>query len=358
MIFRPAAMSVRCRFRSNVPPSTGYTIITRIVGMARTTPPRPFDIAEVFPELREHRGTTTRLHPRTGTPTIADSSIGGPLLWPADEPWPMCTDGAEHLPEQLLTPAAVRRSREIAAAAQARAAASGARFRLTDSERAELPAASFSEPEELIHQPVPLIAVAQLYRRDVPDFIGPDDADLLQVLWCPLNHVEEDDAPRLRLFWRRTSDIGRPLATAPEPPAVEENYLPNPCVVHPEQVVDYRYREVLPEELQARIAAWGKDADGPGYEMWSVVPGWKVGGFPSWRMSGPGTMNCTTCGAEMTLLFTVGFGEWDEAGHWRPIEDPADTADPMTGIIIGRGFDWYVFHCPVSFSHPFATQMQ
>ncbi|MET0495538.1 MAG: hypothetical protein ABW000_20625 [Actinoplanes sp.] len=90
----------------------------------------------------------------------------------------------------------------------------------------------------------------------------------------------------------------------------------------------------------------------------ATVPGWKVGGFPSWRMTGPGTMDCGTCGTEMTLLFTVGQGEWDEAGHWRPIEDPADTTDPLTGIVIGRGFDWYLFLCPVSFDHPFRTVMQ
>jgi hypothetical protein len=210
--------------------------------MARTTAPRPFDIAEVFPELREHRGTATRLHPRTGTPTIADSSIGGPLLWPADEPWPMCTDGDAHDIEVLLTPATVYHGREIYAAA----------------------------------------------------------------------------------------DIGRPLATAPEPAVVEENHLPNPCVVHPEQVADYRYRELPPKG----------------------TPG------PDRRLTGPFRRNCRTCDAEMTLLFTVGSGEWDEAGNWRPIEDPVDTVDPMTGVVINRGFDWYVFHCPVSFDHPFATEMQ
>ncbi|GIE90014.1 hypothetical protein [Actinoplanes regularis] len=320
--------------------------------MARTTPPRPFDIAEVFPELHKHRGTTTRLHPRTGTPTIADSSIGGPLLWPADEPWPMCTDGDEHDVDTLLRPAVVRRSREIRAKANASSWSA-----LTDEERAELPETRFSEPEELIHQPVPLIPVAQLYRRDIPDFIGPDDTDLLQVLWCPLGHVDEDQAPRLRLVWRRTAEIGRPLPAAPEPAVVEEDYLPNPCVVHPEQFVDHRYHEVLPKDLQARIDAWEKETDGPGYSVWSVVPGWKVGGFPSWRMTGPGTMTCETCDTEMNLLFTVGWGEWDEAGHWRPIEDPADLADPLTDIVIGRGFDWYVFYCPVSFDHPHATVM-
>jgi hypothetical protein len=319
--------------------------------MARTTPPRPFDIAEIFPELREHRTTTTRLHPRIGSPTTADSSIGGPLLWPADEPWPMCTDGDGHDVGLLRTPAAVRRRREIEVAASGRST-------FTAEERAELPAPGFSEPEELIHQPVPLIPVAQLYRRDVPDFIGPDDTDLFQVLWCPLDHPLSDLIPKLRLIWRRTADVGRPLLTAPEPPVVEENYLPNRCVVHPEQVVDYRYWEMLPEDLQARIAAWEKDIGGLDYSAWSVVPGWKVGGFPSGRMSGPFTLTCRTCDAEMVLLFTVGYGEWDEAGDWRPIEDPADTTDPLTGVVIGRGFDWYLLRCPVSFEHPISTIMQ
>jgi hypothetical protein len=319
--------------------------------MARTTPPRPFDITELFPELRHHRRTTTRLHPRTGAPTAAESSIGGPLLWPADKPWPMCTDGEDHHVGILLAPATVRRSREIHAAAAARPG-------FTDEERAELAAGDVPEPEELIHRPVPLVAVAQLYRRDVPDFLGPGDSDLLQVLWCPLGHVDEDGAPRLQVFWRRTADFGRPLAAAPEPPAVEEEYLPSPCIVHPEQVVDYRYEEVLPADLRARIAAWEQGTDGPGYGVWSVVPGWKVGGLPSWRMTGPGTSDCRTCDAEMTLLFTVGFGEWDEEGYWRPLEDPAELADPMTGILIGRGFDWYVFVCPASFDHPIATVMQ
>ncbi|GAA2915975.1 hypothetical protein Acy02nite_91970 [Actinoplanes cyaneus] len=317
--------------------------------MARTTPQRPLNIDELFPELREHRGTATRLHPRTGSPTVADSSIGGPLLWPAEEPWPMCTDGEDHLPETLLNPVAVLRSRQIRAAAADR--------KLTPEERAELRALDSEEPEELIHQPVPMIPVAQLYRRDVPDFAGPDDTDLFQMLWCPLNHADED-APKLRLLWRRAADVREALTNAPQPLAVEENYLPNPCVVHPEQVVDHRDREVLPAPLQARLADWEKDTDGPGYSAWSVVPGWKMGGFPSWRMSGPGTADCPTCHTEMTLLFTVGFGEWDRDGHWRPVEDPADTTDPMTEVVIGRGFDWYVFRCPVSYDHPFSDIMQ
>ncbi|MGW6154368.1 hypothetical protein ACWFRM_14745 [Streptomyces sp. NPDC055144] len=59
--------------------------------MPRTTPPRPVDVEALFPELGALRRSATRLHPRPGTPTVHDSSVGGPMLWPAGEPWPVCT---------------------------------------------------------------------------------------------------------------------------------------------------------------------------------------------------------------------------------------------------------------------------
>jgi len=57
-----------------------------------TTPPRPFDVTALFPQLAPLARTATRLHPRPGSPTVHDSSVGGPLLWPADEPWQYCEE--------------------------------------------------------------------------------------------------------------------------------------------------------------------------------------------------------------------------------------------------------------------------
>jgi hypothetical protein len=331
--------------------------------MAPTTPPRPVDVTELFPELREHSATATRLHPRPGNPTADDSSIGGPLLWPDDEPWPACTDGSDHYVFQLRTPATVRRSREIYAAAWARAAASGARYDLTEEERTELPAYDFSEPHDLVNQPIPLVPVGQLYRRDIPDFAGPDDADLLQVLWCPLDHPEEGYNPRVRLYWRRSASVTGPLGAAPEPPVVNGNYLPVRCVVHPEQVREYQYGDLLPEELSARITAWdkgsGKDA-GHNYQYdLSLAPGWKVGGFANWSLTDPYPVNCADCGASMKLLFTADSSEWHgEGGSWRPAEEPANAPSGPAGVSIGRGYALYVFRCPASYEHPPATVMQ
>lgn len=58
--------------------------------MSSTTPPRPFDITALFRQLAPLACTATRLHPRPGSPTVHDSSVGvgGPLPWPTDEPWP------------------------------------------------------------------------------------------------------------------------------------------------------------------------------------------------------------------------------------------------------------------------------
>jgi hypothetical protein len=323
--------------------------------MTRTTPPRPLDITQLFPELREHSATATRLHPRPGAPTAADSSVGGPLLWPADEPWPVCTDGKAHYIDQLRTPAMVRRSREIYAAVRGRD--------FTVAERAQLPSLDFSEPHHLVNQPIPLIAVAQLYRRDVPDFAGPPDADLLQVLWCPLDHPETNYNPRVRLYWRRSTEIGPARDAAPEPPVINENYLPNPCVVHPEQITEYQYVGLLPEDLQARITEWeeqnGDDMLDYQFTL-SLAVGWKVGGFASWSLSDPQPMDCAECGTAMTLLITADTGEWGGEAliTWRPVEEPEGATANPTDVIISRGYGLYVFRCPASFDHPPATAMQ
>ncbi|MEU2783955.1 hypothetical protein ABZ629_19350, partial [Streptomyces sp. NPDC007110] len=41
----------------------------RIPATTPTTPPRPFDVTEVFPQLVPLARTATRLHPRPGSPT-------------------------------------------------------------------------------------------------------------------------------------------------------------------------------------------------------------------------------------------------------------------------------------------------
>ncbi|MFE2296754.1 hypothetical protein ACFXAW_01000, partial [Streptomyces sp. NPDC059445] len=53
-----------------------------------TTPPRPFDITALFPQLAPLARTATRLHPRPGSPTVHDSSVGGGGPAPPPAPGP------------------------------------------------------------------------------------------------------------------------------------------------------------------------------------------------------------------------------------------------------------------------------
>ncbi|MBO3741852.1 hypothetical protein [Actinoplanes flavus] len=331
--------------------------------MSPTTPPRPLDITQLFPELREHSTTSTRLHPRPGRPTVADSSVGGPLLWPADEPWPVCDDAGAHGPSNLTTPAIERRKREILAHAQARPALPGGEF-LTAPERAEVAAADGLELDDLLEEPIPLIPVAQLYRKDIPDYAGPDGTDLLQVLWCPVDHEDADYNPKVFFVWRDSTAVGPVLRTPPEPAVISDMYLPVPCVVHPEQVREYQYADLLPEDLRDRLDARDEeleeDDDLLGYQSaLSLAPGWKVGGFANWSLTDPYPMNCSVCGSAMTLTFTAASADWNGRHcSWRPVEEDPNASPDFVGVAFGRGYDLYAFRCPASFDHPAATAMQ
>src|SRR5215210_8966710 len=142
--------------------------------MARTTPPRPVDVEAAFPELATMRRTATRLHPRRGVPTVHDSSIGGPLLWPADEPWPVCT--IPHKRGSGYRCSEVVREREIRELARRRDPRGP-----TPEEAQEL--AGFKRGRHAPHladtDPIPMLAVAQLYRRDVPGLPDTGEGDLL-----------------------------------------------------------------------------------------------------------------------------------------------------------------------------------
>lgn len=329
--------------------------------MSLTTPPRPVDIAAVIPELGEYSTVAIRLHPRPAAPTAHESSIGGPLRWPATEAWPVCT-AADHDTQQLVPAEAVRRRRAVYAARDARAAA-GQGWGLTDAERAEVRAVEALEsavaPDEPVG-PVPLVPVAQLYRSDVPSWPGPDDADLLQVMWCPLDHPDLSYTPRVQLRWRRSTEIaGGPVAAAPDPAALYGDYLVTPCAVQPEPVREYQYGGLLPDELAERVHAWDEEEAPEGVDYdgdLSLAPGWKLGGFASWALTDPGPVDCETCGAPMRLLFTAASFE-GAGGSWSPVEEER-TPDRPTEVLIGRGYSLYVFVCPESFDHPLSTVME
>ncbi|MEU6785585.1 hypothetical protein ABZ912_40890 [Nonomuraea angiospora] len=231
-------------------------------------------------------------------------------------------------------------------------------------------------------EPNALLPVAQLYLRDIPGLAGPEGADLLQVLWCPLDH-DETSLPAARLVWRDAASVVNPLANPPEPADVDHygNYVPEPCILHPEPVIEYPAPHELPEELAKRLAAWGraerakshpKEEDhGRGdayyhYEL-SVAPGWKVGGWGPWSFCDPWPMNCPTCDTGLMPLLTISSSEWDGgSGSWIPLEDrvfpvgPVGLREPSDPpmVSIGRGYNMQIYICPVSFDHPHLENMQ
>ncbi|MFC3578470.1 hypothetical protein ACFOZ0_35460 [Streptomyces yaanensis] len=210
--------------------------------------------------------------------------------------------------------------------------------------------------------PIPMLAVAQLYRRDVPDLGGPADQDLLQMLWCPFDAHEGRHEPAVELRWRRSAEVVDVLTDQPEPEVVgSEGYVPAACVLDPEQVVEHQELRLLPEELRERIDAWEGDEDDLDEDAvlyqsdLSIAPGWKAGGYASWHATDPAPMLCD-CGREMDLLLTVASKEWDSGSRsWIPLEDRA-TADAMdanipTQVTVGRWGSMNVFVCPADPSH-------
>lgn len=352
----------------------GISIDTKGVDMMRTTPPRPVDIAAVFPELVPLARTTTRLHPRPGKPTPQDSSIGGPLLWPIDDPWPCCNGPHDPAFAPLTTLADVRLLRDMLIADRKQPGLLTAEERLLVKELGR-------GRHGWTNEPIAMLPIAQLYARDIPDLHPPEGYDLLQVLWCPFDH-SETNMPRERVVWRASSTITSLLVEPPQPVAVQrDDYIPEICIIHPEQVIEYPSELELDESLQVRIEEWsenekaGVDIQNPYYQAeeayyrfeLSVAPGWKVGGWAPWGFRDPSPIICT-CGTRMEPLLTISSCEWNSgSGSWIPIEDQASAANPANiypypwdpvMVNIGRGHHMQIYRCPISVEHPHFALMQ
>ena len=219
--------------------------------------------------------------------------------------------------------------------------------------------------------PSPMVAVAQLHAADVADLRCPAGTDLLQVLWCPNQHRDEDYAgPPVQLRWRSASGVTDVLPDPPPPTAaVEEDYLPRPCVLHPEQVVEYPWWQELPAELGQRIRQWddGRQLGEETYFSVSQAPGWKAGGYASWELADLRPMDCPTCRRRMDLLLTISSSESGGAS-WLPVEEShlqPSMADPVwravtepTGITVGRQGSLRIFACFECPATPYQLDLQ
>ncbi|WP_203885837.1 hypothetical protein [Planotetraspora kaengkrachanensis] len=230
--------------------------------------------------------------------------MGGPLLWPAGEPWQFC-ESSDH--EDL-----------------------------SDS------------------QPIAMVPILQIYARDVPELPFPPGADVCQVLWCPFVH-ESDYRPVVGVLWRDSNVVANILGEIPQPVASEEGYLPRPCVLSPERVEEYPAWETA-AELAKEIGEWESSLDDS--EEWSyqyhlsVAPGTKVGGWVDWVQS-PEAVRCDHS-HEMEHLLTIASWEYDpgSATRWVPLEERhllGSDFDPErmgpADIMIGDAGSAYLFIC-------------
>ncbi|CAM5299686.1 hypothetical protein SROCM77S_06040 [Streptomyces rochei] len=340
--------------------------------MTRTTPSRPLDVTAVFPELAGLTRMVTRLHPTPGTPTVHDSSVGGPLLWPADEPWPEDESGYPPV-KPVQTLADVHQERALLTQAWARPR--GAQENLLSAQESETVERlrAGHDPALLPTGPQPLIPLVQLYARDVPALTFPEGADLLQVLWAPGSGIEGCSA-NVQLRWRRASDVQEVLRTPPEPAYVEcDDHVPEPCLLQPESVQECPPGHLLDQALKERVYDWCEQKSVSYQSDLSVAPGWKAGGWPApFTFRDPADSDedeewqCGECGGRLEALLTVDSSEWDgNSGSWRPAEtvsklvgDPYRSLRNPTMMTIGRGYTLQVYSCVSTPSHLPRTIMQ
>ncbi len=137
---------------------------------------------------------------------------------------------------------------------------------------------------------------------------------MLQVLWCPLDH-DPEWMPAARVLWRSSALVDALLTDPPLPSDVTNygEYVPEPCVLHPETVTEYPAPLELERGLVERIEDWcereftgtnPRYRDARAYYQYelSVVPGWKVGGWGPWSFSDPAVVRCTACESVMSPL--------------------------------------------------------
>ncbi|MGW3917485.1 hypothetical protein ACWEBX_39345 [Streptomyces sp. NPDC005070] len=357
----------------------------------RTTPPRPVDVTAVFPELAPLARPAIRLHPRPGSPSVGESSVGGPLLWPAEEPWPHCEASHLHVDSGFRqSPDDVRLMRRMQARRHRDHDGHGGMTpeeALIKERNATRLAERFAAGPPPADCPVPMLPVAQLYLRDIPLLRPPGQADLLQVLWCPYDH-DPHHKPSTALFWRSAAEVVDILATPPEPYEVnDDGYLPEPCVLAPEAITEYPNSLDLSPQLRLMVEDWsrwqaaGADVDSSYADYprdfydphLADAPGWKVGGWPPWGRTDPNPRYCAVCEVRMVPLLTIASFEWDggEGHSWAPCEEQAaayaantvgsccgQSPSQPTKVAVGSTDNMQIYICPASPEHPHTDLIQ
>jgi hypothetical protein len=246
-------------------------------GSKAVTPPPWVDVLQVLPELASQARTAVRLHPRHNPDLPADASkIGGMFLWPADEPWPVCSEHRE-----------------------------------------------------------PYVTAMQLRAEEFPEMQFRPGTDLFQWLWCANpDHGWVQSA----VYWRRRASIAKALEIMPKPRRANITFVPAPCVLLPERVIEYPPPQLLsPSQIQ-RLEAWSvapllapqararldlSSIEGFYQGELATCPGTKIGGYPYYYQS-PSPRPQSPSGKPTEFLVTISAYEFGvrEQLRWEPQEDP------------------------------------
>ncbi|GAA2399344.1 hypothetical protein GCM10010420_27270 [Streptomyces glaucosporus] len=313
------------------------------------------DLVAEVPELAEYVRAAVLLRPAAGSPGVRDSSVGGPLLWPAGEPWPLC-------PHPHMARVRKRLTDEEREALERMGRAR--RERRRSGRRPPMPPEEAETPDRILDgassldmttwervrwvadtggPDVPMVPVAQLHARDVPGLPRPDGADVLQVLWCPNDHSglpgqPHYSGPAVELRYRAAAAVDA-VADPPRPHRALDLCLPSSCTVDPVRVADLPSTDDLPAALAERARAWAA-ARGVDHHRLACRSGWKVGGRPSRHLTGRVRVDRPSCGAGTRLLLTVG------SSHGGP------------DVTVGRFGELRVFTCAADASHPVRLDIQ
>ncbi|MFG2329811.1 hypothetical protein ACGFMM_09295 [Streptomyces sp. NPDC048604] len=260
--------------------------------------PSAEEIVAAVPGLVAHGRAAVVFVPERGEPGVRESSVGGPLLWPAGEDWPCCSFADEQ--------------------------------------------GGYGELEASA-----MVPVVQVFKNDAPGPWWPEGADVFQLLWCPNVHLDppaphEDAGPVVEVRWRRAADVGDVLVVPPAPVRQEDEEFglsPRACTLTPVPLVDFPSTYELPDELVPEVERLIRNTGGDSKDVITRVGGFKLGGWPSWGITDPFECRCDTCGSVMPLLFTV-------ASH------------DVAGITVGRWGDLRVFGCPVDLGHGYWFDVQ
>jgi len=261
-----------------------------------------------IPGLNDLVRTAIRLHPAPGEPRPDESHFGGPLLWPGEEPWPECPVTWPPDPDAS-----------------------------DDAWRSGHP----------LDGPVPvMVSAAQFFRDDFPELPFPEGTDVLQILFCPLEHDSPyHRGPAVRLVWRDSAEVGDIAVPPPVPEGAEAGFLPEQCVFEPCSIDELPRLCDFPQETRAALGIPEGASDDP--EGWPELDHYsKIGGWTAWSGADRVDLGCRECGAELRQTIALATEEHEVGCGCEVTEgEPAGWSFFHQGVL-------NIFTCPADVTHP------